>query len=231
MATRLFDREKCAVCGKEFSHAALTRLDELSSGLAEAVTADRPGLSGDALICKDDLGIARHAYVSRLLEDEAGELDRLDQRVLASLATATPLTTQLPDPDEPMGFGDRMADKVATFGGSWTFILGFIAVLIVWMTLNVTGWLFKPFDVYPFILLNLALSCVAAIQAPIIMMSQRRQEVKDRQRAENDYMINLKSELEIRQLHDKIDHQIARQWQRLAEIQRIQIDMLAEKKH
>ncbi len=230
MATRLFDREKCAVCGKEFSRASLTRLDELSSGLAEAVTADHPALSGEALICKDDLGIARHAYVSRLLEDEAGELDRLDQKVLASLATATPLTTQLPDPDEPMGFGDRMADKVATFGGSWTFILGFVAVLIVWMTLNVTGWLFKPFDVYPFILLNLALSCVAAIQAPIIMMSQRRQEVKDRQRAENDYMINLKSELEIRQLHDKIDHQIARQWQRLAEIQRIQIDMLEDKK-
>jgi uncharacterized membrane protein len=88
----------------------------------------------------------------------------------------------------------------------------------------------RPFDPYPFILLNLVLSCVAALQAPVIMMSQRRQEAKDRRRAENDYQINLKTELELRQLHEKIDHHLMHQWHRLLEIQRIQVDLLHEMK-
>ena len=117
----------------------------------------------------------------------------------------------------------------AAFGGSWTFILSFCAVLVVWMALNMTAWLFNTFDPYPFILLNLVLSCIAALQAPVIMMSQKRQETKDRLRAENDYKINLKAELEIRQLHEKIDHQLARQWERLAEMQQIQIELLEER--
>jgi uncharacterized membrane protein len=123
-------------------------------------------------------------------------------------------------------FGERVADKVATFGGSWTFILSFLGVLIVWMGINVVGLFSQPFDPYPFILLNLVLSCLAALQAPVIMMSQRRQEEKDRLRSENDYMINLRAELEIRQLHEKIDHQMAHQWERLAEMQQIQIELL-----
>jgi len=122
-----------------------------------------------------------------------------------------------------------MADHVAAFGGSWTFILSFCGLLVIWMLLNVTGVLFKIFDPYPFILLNLVLSCLAALQAPIIMMSQRRQESKDRLRGENDYRVNLKAELEIRQLHEKIDHHLAHQWERLAEMQQIQIEMLEEK--
>lgn len=123
-------------------------------------------------------------------------------------------------------FGQRAADKVAAFGGSWTFIIAFCLVLVGWMTINVTGLLVGGFDPYPFILLNLVLSCVAALQAPVIMMSQKRQEAKDRRRAENDYMINLRAELEIRQLHDMIDQQMAHQWERLAELQQIQIDLL-----
>jgi uncharacterized membrane protein len=122
--------------------------------------------------------------------------------------------------------GERTADRVASFGGSWTFILFFMGVLFSWMALNVSGLFAEPFDPYPFILLNLVLSCLAALQAPVIMMSQRRQEEKDRRRAENDYMINLRAELEIRQLHEKIDHQMAHQWERLAELQQIQIDLL-----
>ena len=108
------------------------------------------------------------------------------------------------------------------------FILSFCFFLVCWMLLNVTGIVFAVFDPFPFILLNLLLSCIAALQAPIIMMSQRRQEAKDRLRAENDYKVNLKAELEIRHLHDKIDHQLARQWERLVEIQQIQIEMLEE---
>ncbi|HUH26246.1 MAG TPA: DUF1003 domain-containing protein [Flavobacterium sp.] len=120
----------------------------------------------------------------------------------------------------------RVADKVATFGGSWTFILSFLFFLLLWIAANIYLLNNKGFDPYPFILLNLILSCVAALQAPIIMMSQNRQEEKDRARAKNDYMINLKSELEIRLLHEKIDHLIMHQQQELLEIQKVQTDLM-----
>ncbi len=104
----------------------------------------------------------------------------------------------------------------------------FAGVLIVWITINSIAMMGKPFDPYPFILLNLVLSCLAAIQAPVIMMSQNRQESKDRLRAENDYRVNLKAELEIRHLHSKIDLLLTHQWQRLLEIQQVQTDLLEE---
>jgi len=99
---------------------------------------------------------------------------------------------------------------------------------VIWIALNSVLLLRRPFDPYPFILLNLVLSCLAAIQAPVIMMSQNRQESKDRLRSQHDYRVNLKAELEIRQLHDKIDHLLSHQWERLVEIQQIQIDLLSE---
>lgn len=117
---------------------------------------------------------------------------------------------------------------MARFGGSWIFILGFFVVLMVWMTVYVTHVMAGPFDPYPFILLNLVLSCIAALQAPIIMMSQRRQEAKDRQLSECDYKVNLKAKLEIRHLHEKIDIHLNRQWERLAAIQRLQIEIFEE---
>ena len=189
-----------------------------------------PGWTDGRFVCDEDLARYRRRHVEMLLEDERGELGTLDREVLESLERGD-LVAQSPDEvDERMTFGDRMSDRVATFGGSWTFILSFVTVLVVWMGLNASAWLFKPFDPYPFILLNLVLSCVAALQAPIIMMSQRRQESKDRLRAENDYQVNLKAELEIRLLHDKIDHQLSRQWSRLAELQQVQIDLLEERR-
>ena len=130
--------------------------------------------------------------------------------------------------DERRTFGQRVSDRIATFGGSWTFILSFFAFLVVWMAINVAIGLTQAFDPYPFILLNLVLSCLAAIQAPIIIMSQKRQEARDRLRAENDYRVNLKAELEIRHLHEKIDHLLTKQWERLAEIQQIQLELLQE---
>ena len=122
--------------------------------------------------------------------------------------------------------GQRVADKVATFGGSWTFIISFGVFILIWITANVVWLANKSFDPYPFILLNLILSCLAALQAPVIMMSQNRQEEKDRERAKKDYMINLKSELEIRTLHEKIDHFIMDQQQELLELQKVQIEMM-----
>ena len=124
--------------------------------------------------------------------------------------------------------GEALADRIATFGGSWRFIIVFGSVLLVWILINTIALAAKPFDPYPFILLNLILSCLAAIQAPVIMMSQNRQETKDRLRSENDYRVNLKAELEIRHLHEKVDHLLSRQWERLAEIQQIQIELLSE---
>ncbi|MNY30754.1 hypothetical protein D3C86_1648800 [compost metagenome] len=123
-------------------------------------------------------------------------------------------------------FGQRIADKVASFGGSWTFIIAFGCFILLWISINVYFLTNKGFDPYPFILLNLILSCLAALQAPVIMMSQNRQEDKDRLRAKKDYMINLKAEIELRALHEKIDHLIIHQQQELLEIQRIQIEMM-----
>ncbi|MEO0146727.1 MAG: DUF1003 domain-containing protein, partial [candidate division WOR-3 bacterium] len=112
--------------------------------------------------------------------------------------------------------------------GSWAFIGTFIGVLFAWITLNSVVFLWRPFDPYPFILLNLILSCLAAIQAPIILMSQNRQEARDRLHLQHDYQVNLKAELEIRNLHEKLDHLLTYQWQRLLEIQEMQVEMMEE---
>jgi len=124
-------------------------------------------------------------------------------------------------------FGERVADTVAAFGGSWTFIIAFVIALVAYSTISV-AMRQRSWDPYPFILLNLFLSMLAAIQAPIIMMSQNRQESRDRMRSENDYQVNLKAELEIRHLHEKIDVLLKHQWQKLLEIQQIQIDLMKE---
>ena len=121
---------------------------------------------------------------------------------------------------------EKFADDVSTFVGSWKFIIYQTIFIVIWIALNSFFLIFDRFDPYPFILLNLILSCLAAMQAPVIMMSQNRQEEKDRERAKKDYMINLKSELEIRILHEKIDHLIMKQQQELLEIQKVQIDMM-----
>lgn len=199
-------------------------------GVSALVNAAVPGWGEGKAICHDDLARFRRQYVEGLLEQERGELGALDRQVLASLESGQ-LIVQNPTnlTSESATFGERMADRVASFGGSWTFIFLFTLILVTWMVINTLWLLGQPFDPYPFILLNLVLSSIAALQAPVIMMSQRRQETKDRLRAENDYRINLKAELEIRQLHEKIDHQLAHQWEKLAELQQIQIDLLEER--
>jgi uncharacterized membrane protein len=223
---------KCAVCGKAFKPQNLRKYELLRPNLNAVIAASVPSWGPGAEICTTDLRAMRAQYIEQMLATERGELSDLDRDVIESIAKGEMITQDLGVTLEiKSSFGERAADKVAAFGGSWTFILSFSAVLIIWMTLNVTALLFKPFDPYPFILLNLVLSSLAAIQAPVIMMSQRRQEAKDRLRAENDYRINLKAELEIRQLHEKIDHQMAHQWEKLAELQQIQIDLLEDAAH
>ena len=221
--------DHCAVCGNAFPIAELRSLADLTAGPRQSIMSAHPDLPGDALICRTDLARFRREHVEGMLSEERGALSALDRAVLDSLQTGIPLTGAPPDADTaPRSLGERAADGLASFGGSWTFIIGFGVVLIFWVTLNATGLLFGPFDPYPFILLNLVLSSLAALQAPIIMMSQRRQEQKDRQRSENDYKINLKAELEIRHLHDKVDMHLTRQWERLTAIQELQIELLEE---
>lgn len=175
-----------------------------------------------------ELAIFREKYMVEFLHKEMGELNSLEKKVLDSLNEKTSLTDIAEESLVPVDltYGQRLADKVASFGGSWTFIIYFGVFILIWIIINIVFLANKSFDPYPFILLNLILSCIASLQAPVIMMSQNRQEEKDRERAKKDYMINLKSELEIRILHEKIDHLMLHQQQDLIEIQKVQIDMM-----
>lgn len=155
---------------------------------------------------------------------------RSHERVAEHIAARLPITRTLLEAPEPPSFGQRAADAVARFGGSWTFIMLFAIVLCGWVLLN--SWLLarnggKGFDPYPYILLNLFLSMLASIQAPVILMSQNRQGEKDRMDARNDYEINLKAELEIMALHEKIDALKVKQWEELIALQQEQIRMLS----
>ena len=180
-------------------------------------------------VCFDDLGKLREEYVREVLQEEIGELSTLDHEVIESLREHEILSSDISKQfQKRLTFGERLSDRIAEFGGSWKFLITFGAVLLLWITLNAIFLANRGFDPYPFILLNLILSCLAAVQAPVIMMSQNRAEARDRLRAENDYKVNLKAELEIRHLHEKIDHLLGRQYNRLFEIQQIQIELLEE---
>ncbi|MBL7768021.1 MAG: DUF1003 domain-containing protein [Flavipsychrobacter sp.] len=166
------------------------------------------------------------SQLEQLFSTESAQLEKLNEMVRRSVEEEKLLTEKLKEFEEQHpGFQSRVADKVATFGGSWRFIISFTFLMLAWILLNVF-LLTRPFDPYPFILLNLLLSTIAALQAPIIMMSQNRKEEKDRQRAISDYMINLKAEIEVRNLHSKLDLLITEQMQTLFEIQKTQIDMM-----
>ena len=169
-----------------------------------------------------------HKKVDELLETENQQLQKLNAIVLQSIEDEKLITQKIYDFDEKNPpFTSLLADKIAVFGGSWYFILTFSLLILAWIGINV--YLLKaPFDPYPFILLNLLLSTLAALQAPIIMMSQNRKEEKDRQRAINDYMVNLKAEIEVRNLHQKLDLLITEQMKTMFEIQKMQMDMMEE---
>jgi uncharacterized membrane protein len=165
--------------------------------------------------------------ISKLLVAESDQLKKLQEIVKKSLVDENLiLENLLHPPKEIITQGQKISDKVARFGGSWAFIISFFVILIIWIVYNSLAPLGKNFDPYPFILMNLILSCIAALQAPIIMMSQNRQEEKDRQRSENDYLINLKAELEIRSLHQKIDLLLEEQIKVLFDSQAKQLEIL-----
>jgi len=222
-------QHRCAVCGRQFPSRALISGAAVRDSVAELISSDHPDWSPDAFICRPDLSRYNAAYVESLLESERGELTSLEQEVLASLRQHELLTTNVDvEFEKAWTLSERLADRLASFGGSWTFLICFALFMAAWITMNSLVLLWRPIDPFPFILLNLLLSCLAAVQAPIIMMSQNRQEDKDRLRSQHDYQVNLKAELEIRHLNEKLDHLLSHQWERLVQIQQVQLQMLSE---
>lgn len=205
------------------------RGQEIRTGIFDLLKNKFPDFTKDDFISIDELNQYRRIYLTSLITLEKGELATIDRDVMEAIKNNAILSENIQDEIEAeLTPGQKIADKVAAFGGSWTFIVAFFSFIIVWMAINTWLLTVQPFDPYPFILLNLILSCLAAIQAPIIMMSQNRQEQKDRQRSEHDYKINLKAELEIKLLSEKIDHLLVHQNKKLLEIQEVQTDYLED---
>jgi len=217
------------ISNKEIVRGDEIKGSEIREGILNLIKRDFPNFNEECFITIDELNQYRRLYLTSLIQQEKGELANIDKDVMYAIKNNSILSENIQEEIETeLSLGQRIADKVASFGGSWTFIIIFFLFILVWILINV--WLFvaKPFDPFPFILLNLLLSCIAAIQAPIIMMSQNRQEQKDRQRGEHDYKINLKAELEIKILSEKIDHLLVHQNRKLLEIQEIQTDYLED---
>ena len=215
------------ISDQEFPISEQVSAKTIRHSILNLIQKDQPQFSHDSFLALSELNKYREKAISDYLVKEVGELSELEKTVLNSVTNNNTLTDKIDNDDkQTLTLGQRIADKVAAFGGSWTFIISFLLFIVIWIFINIFWLINKGFDPYPFILLNLILSCLASLQAPVIMMSQNRQEEKDRERAKKDYMINLKSELEIRTLHEKIDHFIMDQQQELLELQKVQIEMM-----
>ena len=218
---------KSDLSDKKFPVSEKVSAKTIRHSILNLIQKDNPQFSHESFLSISELNYYREKAISEYLAKEIGELTELEKKVLASLADNKTISDKIETEEQQfLSLGQRIADKVASFGGSWKFIIAFGVFIFLWISSNIF-WLYnKGFDPYPFILLNLILSCLASLQAPVIMMSQNRQEEKDRERSKKDYMINLKSELEIRTLHEKIDHFIMDQQLELLELQKTQIEMM-----
>jgi uncharacterized membrane protein len=222
------EKFKSDLSGSDFPGNQKVCAKDIKSELFERIKNDYPQFTREGYLSLGELNEYRNRYITSTLEKDLGRLTDLEQEVVEALNKNELISDDVDEEiDTHLTVGQRFADRIAAFGGSWTFIILFLSSLGVWIIINLY-FLTHSFDPYPFILLNLILSCVAALQAPVIMMSQNRQEQKDRQRARHDYQVNLKAELEIRLLHDKLDHLILNQQHHLFEIQQIQVEMLRE---
>ena len=219
---------QCQICSEKKKLSEVLPAELVRESVVETIRKKYPKWSSDKYICHTDLNKFRIEHVQDVLETERGELSHLDNEVVKSLKKHEILAKNVnAEFESTLTFGQRIADSVTLFVGSWIFIILFFIVLFAWIAVN-TMIIWKHFDPYPFILLNLVLSCIAAILAPIILMSQIRQSQKDSLRAEHDYKTDLKAELEIRHINSKIDQLMSHQWQRLLEIQRIQMELMED---
>lgn len=221
--------ETSHISKKEILPGEEIQCKDIRTGILSLLKSDFPDMYSDDYISIDELNQYRRLYLTSLVVQERGELAIIDKDVITAIRNNSILSEDIQEELEAqLTVGQKLADSVARFGGSWIFIITFFSFILVWMIANIIVLSRQPFDPFPFILLNLLLSCLAAIQAPIIMMSQNRQEQKDRVRGEHDYKINLKAELEIKLLSEKIDHLLIHQSKKLLEIQEVQTDYLED---
>ncbi|MGT2961383.1 DUF1003 domain-containing protein [Streptococcus caballi] len=202
-------------------------LFELDRRLRSLVLKEHADLNEQAFISNKNLASYRLLYLNKMIENANKKNEYIRETIydVTKNQDIGPLDIQ-EELDSKITFGQKIADYVARFGGSWTFIISFIIFMAIWMAFNVIKPFGLVFDAYPFILLNLALSTLAAIQAPLIMMSQNRASDYDRLQAKNDYMVNKKSEQGVSLLHAKIDHLVQQDQSDLLEIQKLQTEML-----
>ncbi|RHX92503.1 hypothetical protein DLM75_04770 [Leptospira stimsonii] len=220
---------RCDICNQLYKEDKVVSSLGIRKEVQSILEEKNPVWNEHSSVCTNDYNKARVTYVRRIMEEEIGSIHSLEQEVINSVTESNLISANDNDSYvEKLSLGDQIADKVAKFGGSWSFIITFFLVMLGWIMGNAAILIRSPFDPYPFILLNLVLSCLAAIQAPIIMMSQNRQETKDRIRSENDYKVNLKSEIEIRTLHEKVDHLLMNQRSKMIQVQEIQMEILGE---
>lgn len=205
------------------------RGDFIRKEIFRLIQKDYPDFTQTSYISLEELNRYRKIYLASLIRRETGELNRLEKEVVDAISKNKILSENIEiGIEKELTFGQRVADHFAKFAGSWTFIICFFLFIAAWIGINIWLLMKAPFDPYPFILLNLILSCLAAVQAPIIIMSQNRLEEKDRKRGEHDYKVNLKAELEIRLLDEKMDHLVMHQYKRMLEIQELQMDYLED---
>lgn len=219
---------QCAISGKPIGLDGGVPCSALRPLLLQFIRKAHPLIKDEDWIEKVTLAELKAAYVEDALSEELGEITDLEREVIESLREHEIVSASPAETDDERTIGERLSDRIAELGGSWAFIIGFGLFLMLWVVVNTLVLATRPPDPYPFIFLNLILSCIAALQAPVIMMSQNRQAARDRQQAEQDYKINLKAELEIRHLHEKMDHLLHHHSQRLLEIQQIQTDLLRQ---
>ncbi|WP_057766405.1 DUF1003 domain-containing protein [Companilactobacillus tucceti] len=219
----------CVICNNRFSVTEGLFIRDLSPKLKNSIYEKIPNAKTSSFVCLKDIQKTRLSQMEDMIEKDLQKDRMMNEALQKELAKDNYVTRNINDTMHgKLTKGQKLADIVARFGGSWGFIITFTIILVIWMGINVTHFLGVHFDPYPFILLNLFLSCIAAIQAPIIMMSQNRQADRDRFDAENDYRTNTKSEMEIRVLHEKIDQLNEVQWPHILEIQKMQISILSE---
>jgi uncharacterized membrane protein len=219
----------CQICGEHKRKNDLVPADLIRASIIDVIVKEHPAWSPEGYICHADLNRFRIDYVRDVLEKEKNEYASLEETDKHGVKEEDHLPENINvEFEKELTYGEHLADKIAGFAGSWTFIAVFAGILFLWVALNTFILLSRPFDPYPYILLNLVLSALAAVQAPVIIMSQNRQEMRDRLHAERDYQVSIHTELEIHRLHKKIDHLLTGQGQRLLEIQKIQVELIEE---
>jgi uncharacterized membrane protein len=226
--SKIREKIQCPVCKKEKVALEIFSGRSIRPALKDYIQKYSPEWNLDNHICLECLNKSRSDFVENSLLAGREGLSGAEKEVIEAIRNHELIALHSVDYQENLKLPDKLADHLAAFGGSWFFILGFLFIMSCWIGANIFFLKEKAFDPYPFILLNLVLSCIAALQAPVIMMSQNRKEAKDRARAEADFKTNLKAELEIRHLHIKLDQLITHQWHQLLEIQQVQLDMMKD---